>query len=239
MSQPSENRGQHSFYKRTAAFLKHPLGAAILTFLFTGVAATLFSSWLSSISKTRDIEVAATQRAAESVKAITDLIFERSFRANMIVSSIRRNAEIEEIKERKKAYDITYVRYNSTIQSNLFRVREMFHTIKYTDFEQLFEGPLRALLVAQDNCVTNAYDNAISSDASKRTLAVDNLSHCPKIDNTPDITSIWHSIEHCEYFYTEALFRIVEQDDQSQSPSKLKDEVQSACQFSGITDKIN
>ena len=79
--------------------------------------------------------MAATQRAAESVKTVADLIFERGFRANMIVSSIKRNADVEEIKERKKDYDTVFVRYNSTIQSNLFRVREMFRTTEYTNFD--------------------------------------------------------------------------------------------------------
>jgi hypothetical protein len=227
-----EHEGGHLF-RRTTTLLKHPLGAAILTFLFTGVAAALFSNFLDRISKARDLEVAATQRASDSVKTITDLIFERSFRANMVVSSFQRKAEADEIKERKMAYDVVYVRYNATIQSNLFRVREMFHTVEYTDFESLFEGPLRDLLVAQDDCVTAAYDNAISSDESKRALVAEDLSHCPKGGRGPNMRSIWLAIESCEYTYTDALFRIVEQNDRALSLSKLGENVRVACQFPG------
>jgi hypothetical protein len=226
----SEHKGGH-LLRRTATFLKHPLGAAILTFLFTGVAAALFSNFLDRISKARDLEIAATQRAAESVKAITDLIFERSFRANMIVSSIRRNAGLAEIEERKKDYDVIYVRYNATIQSNLFRVREMFRTTEYTVFEALFEGPLRDLLVFQDDCITNAYDKAISQDESKRASAADNLTHCPKGGSGMDITEIWHAIEHCEYHFTDALFRIVEHNDQSLPLPDPETVVREACKF--------
>jgi hypothetical protein len=218
-------------FEETATLLRHPLGATILTFLFTGVAATLFSNFLDRISKTRDLEIAATQRAAESVKAITDLIFERSFRANMVVSSMRRNAELPEIKERKRDYDAIYVRYNATIQSNLFRVREMFRTTDYTAFEDLFEGPVRKLLVAQDDCITNAYDKAVSQDETQRALAPDNLTHCPKGGNGIDITVIWHTIERCEYSFTDALFRTVERNDQSPPLPDPKSAVLEACQL--------
>jgi len=63
-----------------------------------------------------------------------------------------------------------------TIQSNLFRVREMFQTVNYTGFERLFEGPL-----AQDECVNSAYANA---------LAKENLSHCPNAGRGANITNI-------------------------------------------------
>jgi hypothetical protein len=48
-----QDENEHLF-RRTATLLRHPLGATILTFLFTGVAATLFSNFLDRISKTRD-----------------------------------------------------------------------------------------------------------------------------------------------------------------------------------------
>lgn len=217
--------------QRIASFFKHPLGAAMITFLFTGVAATLFSNFLNGISKQRDLDFAARQRAADSVKTITDLIFERGFRAQMIVSSIKRNADEDEIKQRKKDYDAIFVRYNSTIQSNLFRVREMFHTTEYTDFERLFEGPLRRLLVAQDRCTTSAYDYAISIDESKRASTQDILSHCLESNQEADITSMWESIQQCEYAFTNALFRIVEQSEKLINLSSLESEVQAACQF--------
>ena len=70
-----EIQHRRSLALRTAALLKHPLGAAILTFLFTGIGAALFSKFLDNLSKKRELEVAATQRAAESVKTIADLIF--------------------------------------------------------------------------------------------------------------------------------------------------------------------
>jgi hypothetical protein len=228
---PPERERERSFAQKTAGFLTHPLGAAILTFLFTGVAATLFSNFLEGISKKRDLDLAAAQRAADSVKAITDLIFERSFRGMMIVSSIRRSADVEEIRERKKAYDVIYVHYNSTIQSNLFRVREMFHTTEYTDFESVFEGPLRQLLVAQDDCITSAYDGAVASDESKRKSATEILSHCPKSGGDKDIVDIWRGIQECEYAYTDSLFRIVEQNNKKAMVQDLKKVVAEVCQF--------
>jgi hypothetical protein len=236
MGQPARQHKQgRSLAQRTPAFLKHPLGAALLTFLFTGIGAALFSKFLDTVSKTRDLELAATQRAAESVKTIADLIFERTFRATMIVSSIQRKADLAEIKARKTQYDVVYVRYNSTIQSNLFRVREMFRTTEYTDFERLLEGPVRELLVAQDDCVTIAYDKATSQDESTRASATEILTHCPGRGRGEDIANIWSAIAGCEYAYTNALFRVVEQQVSPTVIQALKQEVSRACQFPNST----
>jgi hypothetical protein len=226
-----EQKHEYPWFKKTARILKHPLAAALLTFIFTGIGAALINDYLNRVSKTRDLELAATQRAAESVKTVTDLLFERGFRAQMIVSAIKRNADLEEIKDRKKAYDAIYVRYNSTIQSNLFRVREMFRTTEYTNFERFLEEPIRDLLVAQDDCVTSAYDNAVSSDQSKRALATENLSHCPKRGRGVEMDKIWTAIQECEYTYTDALFRIVERQSKEISVSDLEKSIVAACKF--------
>jgi hypothetical protein len=153
----------------------------------------------------------------------------------MIVSSIRRKADVTEIKERKKDYDVVFVRYNSTIQSNLFRVREMFRTTEYTAFERLLEEPVRDLLVAQDSCVTSAYDKAISSDESTMLSAADILAHCPGDGRLESFANIWHVIQDCEYAYTNALFQIVEQNVSQTMIRGLEKEVFRACQFPNST----
>jgi hypothetical protein len=103
------------------------------------------------------------------------------------------------------------------------------HTVNYTGFERLFEGPLRDLLLAQDECVTSAHANAISSDGSKKALAKENLSHCPNAGRGANITNIWAILQDCEYAYTNALLQTIEETDRPLSQAEK--DVREACQF--------
>jgi hypothetical protein len=161
-----------------AVLLKHPLFITVITFILTGILATNYQNILAESAKKRDIEVSTRQRTADAVKTITDILYERAVRGSMVVSSLRRHAPIDELRERKKAYDDVFIRYNSEMQSNLFRIREMFGTTDYTDFNALMEGALHEPLTAQDSCITNAYDDAIASEDDKRKLADEVLQHC-------------------------------------------------------------
>jgi hypothetical protein len=58
-------------------------------------------------------------------------------RGNMLASAILRSASMDEVKDRKKSYDDIFVRYNATLQSNMFRLREIFRTGDFTTFEDL------------------------------------------------------------------------------------------------------
>jgi len=107
----------------------------------------------------------------------------------------------------------------------------MFHTTQYTDFERLLEGPVRELHAAQDECVTTAYDTAISPDESKRASAETILAHCPNSGRGEAIANIWHAIQECDYAYTNALFQIVEQNVNRKIIQDLETEVLRACQF--------
>jgi hypothetical protein len=202
-----------NFYR----LLKHPLFITIITFVFTGVLATNYQNQLSENAKKQDLEITNRQRAADSVKTITDLLYERVFKGNMVVSSIRRHASLDELKDRKKSYDEVFTRYNSQIQSNLFRIREMLETVNYTELEALMEGPLRALLYSDDNCITKAYDDAISGDLEK--LPNVDLIHCKiqlaAANDSNDVVEMSMgdlnlALIHCEYHFTNALFRTVE-----------------------------
>jgi hypothetical protein len=42
---------------------------------------------------------------------------------------------------------------------------------------------------------------------------------------------IWRALQHCEYTFTDALFRIVEQNTRKVSSSALESNVRVACQF--------
>jgi hypothetical protein len=221
-------------WNRATAALTHPLGIVFITFLLTGVVATAFAKWLDNLSKAHEVELAAQQRAVDSVRNITDLIYERRTRGVLLSSSIKRNATLDEIKQRKQAYDDVFVRYNSTLQSNMFRIRDIFHTADYTRFEVLLEERIQPLFVSQDRCLTSAYDSGISTNDAKRKSALDVLVDCNK-GNPPSVSigKIEQVLLDCSYAFTDALFHVVQSSDWPQGTDRLTpdimDRVASTC----------
>ena len=63
----------------------------------------------------------------------------------MVVSSMRRNAPLDEIQFRKRAYDEAYVDWNKNILLNLFVIREVGGDMKFAGLEKSFEDELVAL----------------------------------------------------------------------------------------------
>jgi hypothetical protein len=130
----------------------------------------------------------------------------------MVVSSVKRHASIDELKERKKIYDEVNVRYNSNLQSNMFRIREIYGNDNYTSVN-FMESELRDILFVQDNCVTQLYDDYVNNDNEARvTLANKNLDHCKpdaikNIDLT--MTDLYLSLLECAYKFTDLLFTAV------------------------------
>src|SRR5271155_1850874 len=50
---------RHSIWRRIDAIVNRPLGAALITFLLTGIVAAIFSKWLDELSKTHELEIAS------------------------------------------------------------------------------------------------------------------------------------------------------------------------------------
>ena len=78
-------------HKTFLGLLKHPLFIAIITFIFTGILASNYQQYLEQHTKNRDLENARREKAsdlettrrekaAESVKVVTDLLYERVLR---------------------------------------------------------------------------------------------------------------------------------------------------------------
>jgi hypothetical protein len=94
--------------RKLNSILKHPLFITFVTFILTGILAALYQNHLEKNTKERDTRLAARQKATEAVKNITDLIYGRVFNGTMVVSSIERNAPIEELKQERNNM-MTYI----------------------------------------------------------------------------------------------------------------------------------
>ena len=145
--------------EKKATLSHHPLVVVFVAFVLSGVLGTLFSTWISD----RQSEIEKLRLAAEARKAavqnLSRYMYERRARAEMLVSSLRRNVSQDEIKERKRLYDDVYVRWNSNHQANLFLVRDVLQEVQYSYFENVIEFDLVSKIFAPlDNCLTRAYD---------------------------------------------------------------------------------
>jgi len=136
---------------------------AFASAVINGIITASVGAWLAQTYSTYQ-----ARRAA--IETIAHLVYERRARAGMVASSIRRDAELEEVRHRKQAYDEAYVDWNKNVMLNLFAIREAAGDLNVSPLEPVFEDHLIAAMADQDRCVTKAYDARIANQDAKRVL---------------------------------------------------------------------
>lgn len=136
---------------------------ALASAVINGIITASVGAWLAQTYSTYQ-----ARRAA--IETIAHLVYERRTRAGMVASSIRRNAELEEVRHRKQAYDEAYVGWNKNVLLNLFAIREAAGDLNVSSLEPVFEDHLIAAMADQDRCVTKAYDARIANQDAKAVL---------------------------------------------------------------------
>jgi hypothetical protein len=126
--------------------------------LFTLISAALNGLVTASIGAWLAQTYARATQRQDAIKQMSNLIYERRTRAGMVVSSLRRQADTEELKHRKRQYDEVYVDWNKNVRLNLFVIREVMGEKALSAFEQDFEELLIHPMSLIDNCLTKAYD---------------------------------------------------------------------------------
>lgn len=130
---------------------------ALASAVLNGVVTACVGAWLAQTYSTQ-------QTRRKSVEILANLIYERRTRAGMVVSSMRRNAPLDEIQFRKRAYDEAYVDWNKNILLNLFVIREVSGDLRFSGLEKSFEDDLVATMADIDRCLTKAYDRKLASE---------------------------------------------------------------------------
>jgi hypothetical protein len=139
-------------------------------FLFTLASAILNGLVTASVGAWLARKFSETQTQRQSINAISGLYYERRIKAGMVVSSMRRVAELDEIRHRKRSYDEAFVDWNKNIRQNLFAIREVLGNREMTDFEEDFQTLLVKPLSDLDRCLTTAYDAKIAGQDPLPTL---------------------------------------------------------------------
>ncbi|HEY8246617.1 MAG TPA: hypothetical protein VIG38_04975 [Hyphomicrobium sp.] len=125
--------------------------------VLNGIVTAFVGTWLAQTYATQ-------QSRRKSVESLAHLIYERRTRAGMVVSSMRRNAPLDEVQFRKRAYDEAYVDWNKNILLNLFAIREVGGDMKFAGLEKSFEDELVASMADVDRCLTKAYDRKLAGE---------------------------------------------------------------------------
>jgi hypothetical protein len=130
---------------------------AILSAIINGIVTAGVGAWLAQT-------YATYQRKTLAIQTISDLVYERRTRAGMVVWAVRRNAELDELRFRKRAYDEAFVAWNTKVQRNIFMIREISSEPGVTRLETQFQELLVAALADTDRCLTKAYDARLKGE---------------------------------------------------------------------------
>lgn len=137
---------------------------ALASAVINGVITATVGTWLAQTYSKH-------QTRRQSIENIAHLVYERRTRAGMIASAIRRDADIDELKHRKRAYDESYVDWNKHVMLHLFAIREVAGDLKFSRLEPVFEDKLIAAMADVDRCITRAYDKRLANEDAKAVLA--------------------------------------------------------------------
>ncbi|MFN0218321.1 MAG: hypothetical protein ACKVP4_05850 [Hyphomicrobium sp.] len=136
---------------------------ALMSAALNGIITASVGAWLGQT-------YAKYQARRQSIESLVHLIYERRTRAGMVASSLRRGAELDEVKFRKRAYDEAYVAWNKNVMQNIFAIREVTGEHMISTLEGHFENDLVASLADIDRCLTKAYDARIAGQEPKLIL---------------------------------------------------------------------
>jgi hypothetical protein len=126
--------------------------------VFTVVSAVLNGMVTASVGAWLAHSYATAQSRRTAINGLSGLLYDRRIKAGLVVSALRRNAEIDEIRHRKRGYDEAYVDWNKNLRQNLFAIREVMGESAFSQLEQDFEKYLVDPLSKIDGCLTRAYD---------------------------------------------------------------------------------
>jgi hypothetical protein len=162
---------------------------ALASAVVNGMVTASVGAWLAQ-------KYAAAQSRQHAIQSMSGLIYERRTKAGMVVSSIRRGADLEEVRHRKRSYDETYIDWNKNIRTNLFAIREAMGERGFSSLEQDFENLLVAPLAQMDACLTRAYD-----------LKIAGLDALPQLE-TCQMATLYQQTLDCGATFSNELYKL-------------------------------
>lgn len=153
-------RGLLSYARLTRRQL---IAFALVSAAINGIITASVGAWLGQT-------YAKYQARRQSIESLVHLVYERRTRAGMVASSLRRGADVDEIRYRKRAYDEAYVDWNKNVMQNIFAIREVTGEHLISGLEKYYEDGLVEAMADVDRCLTKAYDARLANADPKPEL---------------------------------------------------------------------
>jgi hypothetical protein len=189
---------------------------ALVSAVINGIITASVGAWLGQT-------YAKYQARRQSIESLVHLVYERRTRAGMVASALRRGADIEEVKFRKRAYDEAYVDWNKSIMQNVFAIREVTGEYFLSKLEGHFQDGLVAAMADVDRCLTKAYDARMAGGDPKPVL-----EQCR-------MPVLHQFVLDCGATFTNEIYKLTKlsfipfQQDLTEGPEKAELRIASAC----------
>jgi hypothetical protein len=137
---------------------RHPLTLTLVGFILTSIVGGALSQCYEKARLNTENQLQLQADRKKALVSFTRLVYERRTRSAMLVSALRANRPFNEVADKKRLYDGTFVEWNTSLQANLWQIRDMVSAADYSVFENDVESLLVERLKAVDICVSDAYD---------------------------------------------------------------------------------
>jgi len=155
---------------RSLGLIKHARLTRRQLVAFALVSACLNGLITASVGAWLGQTYAKYQARRQSIESLVHLVYERRTRAGMVASALKRGADIDEVRYRKRAYDESYVDWNKNAMQNIFAIREVTGETMFSGLEKYYEDGLIAAMADVDRCLTKAYDVRLANSDPKPEL---------------------------------------------------------------------
>jgi len=191
-----------------SGMLAHPLTSVIVGFILTGIIGWALTNWYNERQKQNDLSRARFENGTTAAQDFARIVYRRYTRATMLYSALLRDAEPDEIRQRKKDYDDAYADWGANLQSNLFVIRKLTGKFEYGALESPVENTLVPAFTYIDTCLTKAYDARLRGQP-----AIPILRSCNMTDRLKQTLNI-------SYDVTEELFQAAVRDSSAATARK-------------------
>jgi hypothetical protein len=189
----------------------------------------------SDAARKADDDRAALAARQSAIAHLARLVHERQARAALLIAALRRSDSFDELRERKRSYDETYVAWNANRDAELVALRPVFGTAgAFANFDAQLDFRLtKGIFSPLDGCVSDAYEKRMKGEDAKAAL-----EHCAfgsaETTEVPAM-SLVQAAGDCGAAFTDELVRVVAAADGIQPPVVYSDDVDRRCVVKGAT----
>lgn len=162
---------------RLSGILGHPLTSVIVGFMLTGVIGWGLTTGYAEHQRTLADRQAQYDGSNKAIQDVARLIYHRYACATMLLSSLRREAPLDELRMRKGEYDTTVVEWMTNLDATLRIMQGISGDVTYGKLQLTVDKVLGQNLNKIDECLTDAYDDRLS-DHSDAHAVIKALNDC-------------------------------------------------------------